>query len=260
MTSLESLPYDIKFLILQASADFDSAISLSVASRPFNRVLRDHRKTLLIEVLATEASDYQPESFWLAYYAEKLANGSHSSESVRDIYDNYVRGARSISGISPPEYEIGRTSGKEIKYTIARNHKLMRDHCNEFVSAEMYPRLILGRYHTRENIAAYIQKGPPVSTKERRRIISAFYRVWVLKCLYYVKIDIGDIDTPCYGQHCAAYLREWDYWQFEQMRTVLGYLKLRTESITKQFRKDAKFMSKLVPICETLSRNRYFEG
>ncbi|KAF3925872.1 hypothetical protein ABW20_dc0104189 [Dactylellina cionopaga] len=209
-TMPESLPVDVIFAIFQYLPDYDTLMSLVVASRSCRLAFQEARKTpkVLDTLFFNDAERYKRESFFIARYYEKLGNERPDCCDVARLMLDYVyfkyegnkRGQSSEDDI----YDIERNGTKEMRMKIGENHRFIVGLCDHIVRTAKYPgnveeeRIIKLTNSSDKKVKCkktmdeakemlkndYLQRGPPATVSERRNIIRGLYRLWLMALIY----------------------------------------------------------------------------
>ncbi|KAF3114722.1 hypothetical protein TWF103_000459 [Orbilia oligospora] len=94
---LETLPFDIKYALLEtiASIDYDAFVSLILASRAYHEVFTMHKRGLSRVALWHDALKYKEESFFVAAVYDHLLDASRhisrdESKRIEDAYNDAI--------------------------------------------------------------------------------------------------------------------------------------------------------------------------
>ncbi|KAF3225686.1 hypothetical protein TWF106_002202 [Orbilia oligospora] len=261
--TLESLPVDVKLLILLNIPDYLSLQALTSVSNGFATTYNHYESLVSTEPLYADAAIYEKESFFLACYSELLNRPAGSSpikwQKFRKIVSSYVDAEKTF-WYSDYIYRTYRQEfldrGEETKRRLVENHKVILQHCDYFIKTERFPRLFRDREATTDRKFDRCKGERSVTLEERSRIVRAFYRLWVLIVIYTSETDGGFGDTPwyTYDDSLHALLAHWGFWRVKHIQIVAMHLREQMRPIFKQFQPDNK------ELLEKFSGNYLWEG
>ncbi|KAK6498373.1 hypothetical protein TWF481_010964 [Arthrobotrys musiformis] len=224
---LEDLPYDIKYLIFESIADYDTLLEFSRSSRAFYNIFRKHRHSLFQRLLFQEASEYMEESYLLACLGDRLADGTMTVAELDGLYQSYANSLSKPTFERPWYYAEVLRGGSQMRARIARSHRGIKQHCERFIERELKPKMKLRP--PKEDGTEYDELPPTDS--ERHRVMQGLYKIWLLLKLHQARVadptgfESGsrNVGTPNYPLRAdvARYLRLWDYWDLKVIQVLL---------------------------------------
>ncbi|EWC43789.1 hypothetical protein DRE_07354 [Drechslerella stenobrocha 248] len=230
MASLNGLPFDVKFTLLDTltAVDYDSFLSLAIVSRDFHGIFRKYKRQLLNNADYHDAGKYWQESFLIACLPEIVGDPTNPAEiaysEIREIEDSYI----SAMGTPTPAHNLELwynrrvwEGGKEMKQRITTNHRAIRKLCDQFVKRAMYPRFIVARKGSRSK-EEHLSTNRPATATERRRITRGFYRLWLLTQLFYS--SRSESSTMGENDLSMRYVPMWDFWDLNVIQMLLSYI------------------------------------
>ncbi|KAK6522793.1 hypothetical protein TWF281_002227 [Arthrobotrys megalospora] len=240
---LESLPVDIKFLILSSLNDVRSLYSLCEASPGFASVYDSHQSFIERRVYAHDAlAHYRREALWLAVYREKLYKYQPSSLEILQSLAEYK---------SYPEYPTQETLVYEMKLVppndllrrdnivlgrngfqpkrksyaellirekeldlVAKNHKFIFQIYQRFVNIELLKKHTASLSYLRPIPSNKLSRNFDAATEEEeRRIVAALYRLLLLVNLFpHINNSVGELRQG------------WGFWENIHIRAVRDFL------------------------------------
>ncbi|KAF3083165.1 hypothetical protein TWF102_000794 [Orbilia oligospora] len=226
-SKLENLPYDIKYLILQSISDHGTLVKFSQASRVFYNIFREHRHALFQYLMFNEASEYMEESYLLACLGDQLSNSTMTVAYLDNLYQCYADSLSPTAFEHPWYYREVLRGGASMRAKISECHKGIKEHCDQFIRRELRPKMKL---RPLKEDGTDHDELPPTDS-ERRRIMQALYKIWLLLKLHHVKVADPEefapasrnIGTPTYllRADVARYLKLWDYWDLKVVQVLL---------------------------------------
>ncbi|KAK6345651.1 hypothetical protein TWF718_007561 [Orbilia javanica] len=248
--TLESLPVDVKLLILLNIPDYLSLQALTAVSHGFATTYKHYETLVSTEPLYADALNYKKESFFLACYSDLLSNQPPGNpikwQKFRKIVSSYVDAEKSLWRT---DYELRNyrleflDRGEETKKRLVDNHKAILDHCEHFIKTERFPRLFRDRNAgTGDRKYDRCRAERSATVEERSRIVRAFYRLWMLVLIYTSETDGGFGDTPwyTYDDSLHALLVHWGYWRVKNIQIVAMHLREQMRPIFKHFQPNDK--------------------
>ncbi|KAF3906103.1 hypothetical protein ABW21_db0209055 [Orbilia brochopaga] len=236
MASLESLPYDVKFTLLETlTTDYDTLISLIAISRDFYEIFQRYRRWMLNNVDFHDAARYREESFLLACLPEIIGDPMHPIEipysDIREIEDSYISAMgspKSNLDWEPWYYTRVREGGQEMKARITTNHRAIHKLCEQFIRRAMYPRFLVAKQESRSK-KDYLAANLPATTTERRNIMGGFYRLWLLTRLFYASKS----ESSSMGENDLSmrYIPVWDFWDLGVIQMLLSYISTELKQV-----------------------------
>ncbi|RVD82197.1 uncharacterized protein DFL_006630 [Arthrobotrys flagrans] len=261
--TLESLPVDVKLLILLNIPDYLSLQALTSVSHGFATTYNHYESLVSTEPLYADALIYEKESFFLACYSDILSGPTATNlikwQKFRKIVSSYVDAEKSLWRA---DYE-SRTyrqefidRGEETKKRLVDNHRAILQHCEHFMKTERYPRLFRDRDASGNRKYDRCKGERSVTLEERSRIVRAFYRLWILVVIYTSETDGGFGDTPwyTYDDSLHALLAHWGFWRVKHIQIVAMHLREQMRPIFKHFQPNNK------ELLEQFSSNYLWEG
>ncbi|KAF3122023.1 hypothetical protein TWF569_002445 [Orbilia oligospora] len=253
---LETLPFDIKYALLEtiASIDYDAFVSLILASRAYHEVFTMHKRGLSRVALWHDALKYKEESFFVAAVYDHLLDASRhisrdESKRIEDAYNDAIdpRGFDT----EPWYYATVREGGEEMENRIVQNHLAVRRFANVFISRTMFPRLLRRVEELEENQTKKgkkkqqkqeqeqhpepsrklgIHRGleglnpnePPATISERHRIIKTIYHLSVYILIFYSRMR-GHREIE-YTRGTIKFILIWGYWETKAVDMLLAWL------------------------------------
>ncbi|EPS39831.1 hypothetical protein H072_6353 [Dactylellina haptotyla CBS 200.50] len=205
MPSLDTLPLDIKILILINLSDGHDIVSLTTASRQFEGVYNRFKDKVLLEVYPPDIRKYQMEAFSIAGFSESLEAWFLPKEKLSDIISVYARGEERPLWMREIEIDWN---------VLIKNHQTVERLCRVFVEREleMHSKMAtpLGTDHNEkgdEKATTELLEGrgminsvsgtepkledpePPATTSEKERITRAIYRFWLILLIFRRRSD-----------------------------------------------------------------------
>ncbi|KAK6524633.1 hypothetical protein TWF281_011535 [Arthrobotrys megalospora] len=250
---LETLPFDIKYALLETIGlvDYDSFISLILASRGYHEVFTEHERALNRVALWHDALKYQEENFFLAAVYDNLLDATRpvsvaESERIENAYNDALD-PEGASRLEPWYYAAVRDGGEDMKNRVMKNHLVVRRFAGIFIKRAMFPRLLRRVAEVEETRA---QKGknkkkqqrpepsrkfginrsveelcpnePPVTASEKHRIIKMIYHVSVFILISYSRLRAHrSLD---YTRGTIKFLLLWDYWEAKAVEMFIAWL------------------------------------
>ncbi|KAK6360955.1 hypothetical protein TWF730_007070 [Orbilia blumenaviensis] len=224
LSKLENLPYDVKYLILENLPDHETLLRFSQSSRVFYNIFRGHRRALFQHLMFNEASEYREESYLLACLGDQLSKGIMSVAELDILYQTYSDSLPHTTYQSPWYYTEVLRGGVTLRTKICENHRGIIQHCERFMQREMKPRME-ARPLNEDRVE------PPPTNSERRRVMQALYKIWLLLKLHHVRVSEPEkfavssvnIGTQSYPLRAdiARYLKLWDYWDLKVVQVLL---------------------------------------
>ncbi|KAF3940323.1 hypothetical protein ABW19_dt0201146 [Dactylella cylindrospora] len=220
MPSLESLPVDLKFLLLTSITDVDTLVSLLLASRSYNDIFREYKPAIVHSTWMNESARHARESYFVAAFSSKLRDTEATKDEVQSILTQYLESTR---GDCTWAYRNDDNKIHLSEEVLMRNHKSLRRLCKFFVANEMHPRLIPP---SPEEQSPNQQQKPATAT-EKERIISALYRLWVCLLLLatrHGRDEEGHWDSWTLPERTVAELfSTWTFWDFMAVKRMKDF-------------------------------------
>ncbi|KAK6340501.1 hypothetical protein TWF696_008827 [Orbilia brochopaga] len=236
MASLEGLPYDVKFTLLETlTTDYDTFISLVVTSRDFYDIFKKYKRCLLGNVDFYDAAKYWEESFLVACLPEIVGDPVHSIDisysEIREIEDSYISAMGSPRPNPDSEswyYTRVWEGGQEMKARITANHRAIRRLCEQFIRRAMYPRFLVAKQGSRSK-KDYLEANSPATPTEREKIMRGFYRLWLLTRLFYSSKS----ESSSMGENDLSmrYVPMWDFWDLGVIQMLLSYISMELKPV-----------------------------
>lgn len=252
---LETLPFDIKYAILEAVGfiDYDGFISLILACRAYHEVFTEHKRALNRVALWYDALRYKEESFFLAAVYDDLLDASRTvsradSERIEYAY-NYAIDSKGLAA-EPWYYATVRDGGEEMENRIVKNHMAVKRFANVFIKRAMFPRLLR---RVKELEESKTKKGknknqekrqqrpepsrkfginrdveelnpgePPATIPERHRIIQAIYHLSVFILIFYSRMRAHR--TIDFTLGTIKFILTWGYWETKAVEMLIAWL------------------------------------
>ncbi|KAK6500926.1 hypothetical protein TWF506_003684 [Arthrobotrys conoides] len=242
--TLESLPVDVKLLILLNIPDYLSLQALTSVSHGFATTYNHYESIVSIEPLYADAVVYEKESFFLACHSDLVnrpaGNNPIKWQKFRKIVSSYIDAEKSLwwaDYIFRGYRQEFIDRAEETKRRLVENHKVILQHYEHFIKTERYPRLLRDKDATTDRKYDRCKGERSVTLEERTRIIRAFYRLWILVVIYTSETDGGFGDTPwyTYDDSLHALLAHWGFWKVKHIQIVAMHLREQMRPIFKQF-------------------------
>ncbi|KAK6528484.1 hypothetical protein TWF281_009725 [Arthrobotrys megalospora] len=252
--TLESLPVDIKLLILLNIPDYPTILSLTSISHGFSTTYKCY-ESLVTKPLYADALLYEEESFFLARYSDLLVTPSPTRTQIkwqqfRNIVNTYVNAEKSSTGWGGYVLRTYRQEfiegGEGMKKRLVDNHRIILQHCEHFIRTERFPRLFRDGNHDPDTIATgkydRCRDERSATPSERARIVKAFYRLWILILIYTSDINGGFGDEMWYthGDSLHALLVHWGFWSVKHIQIVAMHLREQIRPVFKHFEPEKK--------------------
>ncbi|KAK6504647.1 hypothetical protein TWF481_006586 [Arthrobotrys musiformis] len=260
--TLESLPVDVKLLILLNIPDALSLQALTSVSHGFATTYKRY-EYLVWEPLYEDAVIYEKESFFLACYSDLLSHPPKGNptkwQKFRKMVSSYVDAEKSLwwaDYVLRTYRQEFLDRGEETKRRLINNHRVILDHCEHFIKTERYPRLFRDKDATGQGRYKRCQGERSVTLQERGRIIRAFYRLWMLVLIYTSETDGGFGDTPwyTYDDSLHALLAHWGFWKVKHIQIVAMHLREQMRPVFSHFQPNDK------DLLQQFSDNYLWEG
>ncbi|KAK6360165.1 hypothetical protein TWF730_006316 [Orbilia blumenaviensis] len=249
--TLETLPIDIKLLILLNIPDYLSLLALTSVSHGFFTTYKHYESLVSTEPLYADALAYENESCFLACYSDVLrrSDGTLKWQKFQKIVSSYLDPERSSWGrdILGRDYrQKFIDGGEETKKSLVDNHRVILQHCEHFINTERFPRLLRDSNATGKSRYSRCNKEKSVSLEERARIVRAFYRLWILVLVYTTQTDGGYGHRPWYTQRDSLHmlLARWGFWEVKEIQIVAMHLREQTRPVFKHFQPNPKELQK----------------
>ncbi|KAK6330626.1 hypothetical protein TWF718_002823 [Orbilia javanica] len=181
MTTLETLPHDIRYQILTLLPDSCSISSLISSSRPFYTSFHLHRTYFLAEPLLRK---YLPEAYLIValYNNLKLPYTADTYYLFQAAIGNYID--EKFEG-----YEISHDDDPDTLLSIKKNHEVIVSCAHKFLKEQIYPHHPHGPKSSRNPSGAY-KLPPPAGSEddttpaiatinEYDNTVGGFYRFWI---------------------------------------------------------------------------------
>ncbi|KAF3926103.1 hypothetical protein ABW20_dc0110516 [Dactylellina cionopaga] len=210
-TLFESLPLDIKFIIFRNMPDYDSLMRLVLASRSFHAAFEEAKNTP--KVLGNDACIRQArlfeESLFIAFHYRRLRQEQISEDSVSRTITQYNIITDKTLHEDPShqqlirEYETAWNEEEGLQAIVIANHHSIVRLCDHLVRTFKYPKLIVESQtktdeEKRELQEHYLKQDPPATVSERKKIIRALYRFWLMTLVYSADWGLHDGDRPAF--------------------------------------------------------------
>ncbi|EPS39848.1 hypothetical protein H072_6372 [Dactylellina haptotyla CBS 200.50] len=219
---LETVPDDIKFLILLALPDIRSLNALCAASSAYSRVREDFKFSIENEIYFTDALKYSRESVWVAAHRGTLYRYYATEDEVQSAIDEYTMYPRPILLESG---RIGLDGCYGAKYKLLRekivaNHRYIMDLYDELADRDIEKHLGVGIYLPLEDISAEEREREETyrfycTPGEEKRIVTALYRSWILSLM-----TCQHKSTIHKEWYLSVVFASWSFWDFMCVRAV----------------------------------------
>ncbi|KAK6531960.1 hypothetical protein TWF694_003123 [Orbilia ellipsospora] len=197
MTTLETVPDDIKYLFLASLEDVRSLKALCQVSALFAAVFSSRPSTIKAKVYFADALKYKNEALWVT--SIKSLSAPVDKTIMVTAIDMYIR----TSGTAQAPYTIdGNTYShisKDLEETLYRNHEAV---------AELYEDFTKLVFETQLLPDGVVRTHVSPTESEERRIMKALYRTWMV-LLICEKIQGPMIIAECTGK----LFHTWGFWE-----------------------------------------------
>ncbi|KAK6542344.1 hypothetical protein TWF694_006303 [Orbilia ellipsospora] len=223
--TLETLPYEIKLVILDQFPDYESVIALAIASRPFHTVFAKHKDTILDNLLLAK---YEVEAIFIAYISEIGSMPNHPDTWIyagtgMDSYEKHVSDG---SELELPDFAISWLSTHNYA-VIKENHKVILRAANFILQNERYPNDLvdtIGAHELRQSKKAeYLRSAPPATISEKNRLVRGFYYTWIFCVVHSHRYTARNRGSYAF-QIPYSVMLGWGYWAAKTMQTIHAHL------------------------------------
>ncbi|KAK6506320.1 hypothetical protein TWF506_011238 [Arthrobotrys conoides] len=253
---LETLPFDIKYALLEATAfiDYDAFVSLILASRAYHEVFTQHKRALTHVALWHDALKYKEESFFIVSVHDGLLDSPRAvskdeSERIEDAYNDAIdpRGF----GTEPWYYAAVREGGEDVQNKVVKNHLAVQRLANIFIKRAMFPRLLrrvkeleesqtkkgkkkqqkqewqqrpepYRKYGEHWGLEELNSNEPPATASERQRIMKAIYHLTIYILIMYTRLSAQrEIE---YTRGNIRFILIWGYWETKAVEMLMAWL------------------------------------
>ncbi|KAK6500859.1 hypothetical protein TWF506_003620 [Arthrobotrys conoides] len=254
MTTLESLPVDVKFILLSSLSTTRSLKSLCRASSIYNAVFIEYQSLVESSVYLNEAlTRYPREAIWLTKYYQRLQAHEDKSEvplkaaleyitfpapappvkdfrvSRHDDWRVYNAGASRMKALVKNLHDDFNTPNPhnnielptEVERSIIRYHRVIVNICQRLVKYELWriapdPPEVLDKYRIKNEPDSYFL----VTEAEEGRIIEGLYR-------FFVGLEISQNAASVVVMSSISEL--WGIWGVAAVRAAREFLLARIE-------------------------------
>ncbi|KAK6356749.1 hypothetical protein TWF718_001091 [Orbilia javanica] len=217
--TINSLPNDIKLLILTYLPSFDSLLSLLLSSRAFLRVYNVYKSTITQAICPNEIEPFKLEAFIIARNVERFAWQKIKKAEVSGLIQTYILGLK-----EPDVEEDGHPLHPDLEPSIdwakvVENHKAVRVVAALFIKNEMAR---IQEFMSGQELEGKPNKGA-VPTKmatdaERERIIRAIYRFWMLAMMCQRRTD-----GVWYAIPQMLVFENWPFWDLMAVKAISDF-------------------------------------
>ncbi|KAK6525244.1 hypothetical protein TWF694_005390 [Orbilia ellipsospora] len=217
MSTLASLPEDIRYLLLKKAADLDTLTSLILASSAFYSTFKRYRDTICNTVLENEIRQHKREALFLLAFSDRITRLDASCAMFNLAVNQYlnfgINGAYTLDGTDKSTLDERNLNDAK------KSHLHIRSQCKVFVEDTL-------KFHHNER-----GKGdePPIPATgaEKQRIIRALYRLWVFISLCCERLS----PVPFYrgqtlsitSEQVLKLFESWGFWGVLEIKLMINF-------------------------------------
>ncbi|KAK6496069.1 hypothetical protein TWF481_002093 [Arthrobotrys musiformis] len=228
MATVESLPHDIRYIVLTMLPTWQDITSAILSSRLFYTSYYHHRRQLLKRALFDR---YDPEARLIVSLTNKT-----NVPFTPEIWSDFRSAVSDYVDEKFDGFEVPHNEDPDTIIAVKQNHKVIVTAADKFLEGRVCPVWPYPPGNSRNPSGAYklppcVEGTPEPSMNEYARVVRGFYHLWIWKILYGTQYESEfhpysfgrgkQRDTKRMYDHIAA---EWGFWDTKVMEILAHWV------------------------------------